>query len=34
MYRRATDYHNALLTHQKALDWRSCMEDAESAGLR
>ncbi|KAK3927591.1 Elongator complex protein 1 [Frankliniella fusca] len=33
MYRRARDFHNALLSHQKALAWRNCIEDAIKIGL-
>ncbi len=34
MYRRASDFHNALLSHQKALAWRNCIQDADSIGLK
>lgn len=33
MYRRASDFNNALLSHQKALAWRNCIQDADDIGL-
>ncbi|KAJ1530829.1 hypothetical protein ONE63_005675 [Megalurothrips usitatus] len=33
MYRRANDFHNALISHQKALAWINCIQDANSAGF-
>lgn len=34
MYRRANDFHNALMSHQKALAWVNCIQDAQAAGFR
>lgn len=34
MYRRAGDFYNAMLSHQKALDWRNCLQDAAAAEIR
>lgn len=33
MYRRAGDFYNAMLSHQKALAWRHCIQDAASAEI-